>query len=471
MRRAPRLLQTVFSLSANESKAELVREIQRIRGAVENPEAIQSQQTPVVEPPFINVFDGVPQTDGNSTTTTLGQNRSIAGAEITVTKINDCFSLFFTHYSPQVPVVDRPATPDAIFEKSPLLFWTVVTIGSRKYNQDPTVCSQLCHRIADLAFQSLKSRQTPIQIVQALVLLFDGLPPTTLIDAFQPDWADHDGTTAGPSQLALRTKLHHIQSSAICKITSNFMATPDDGVLQALIEMFDAQARMLQLQLHDEIDILTLYCTRLHICVSRFMLKQTDVSPTGFIDLYGISTSLIEKFAELDTATDLASYSTFYLSRALGLAAFVILKLHRSSLGLTLDRARGESCYFTAIRLYKKRSLLTSFNADLESKLAVILTELWSSSIIFRTNEGNLDSMSVRVRSRLTMNVFFDCLWWWRQEFRGQPDPFGASSQAAAGSLPLIDPFAVFPDIFTYDENYFGMYDDTFPVRDFSITS
>ncbi len=148
-------------------------------------------------------------------------------------------------------------------------------------------------------------------------------------------------------------------------------------------------------------DILTLYCTSLHICVSRFMLKPSDVTLTGYLDLYGISVSLIEKFAELDATTDLAFYSTFQLSRALGLAAFVILKLHRSALELAIDRGRGERCYFAAIRLYRKRSLDTSFNSDLESKLAVILAALWSSSMVFRTSEGNVDSLSVRVRSRL----------------------------------------------------------------------
>ena len=69
------------------------------------------------------------------------------------------------------------------------------------------------------------------------------------------------------------------------------------------------------------------------------------------------------------------------------------------------------------------------------------------------------------------MNVFFDCLWWWRTEFRGEPDPFAPANQTAAGIVPALDSFAMFPDVFVYDENYFGMYDDTFPVRDFGITT
>ena len=141
------------------------------------------------------------------------------------------------------------------------------------------------------------------------------------------------------------------------------------------------------------------------------MLRESTPSISGYLDLYGIAISLVEKFAELDTSGDFAHYATFYHSRALGLAAFVILKLYRSSVELAIDRARGEHCYFAVIRMYRKRSLEINFNADLESKLATILTELWSSSMIFRTNDGNVDSLNVRVRSRLVSTESGFKLW------------------------------------------------------------
>jgi hypothetical protein len=56
------------------------------------------------------------------------------------------------------------------------------------------------------------------------------------------------------------------------------------------------------------------------------------------------------------------------------------------------------------------------------------------------------------------MNVFFDSLWWWRQEFLGQPDPFNSANQSAS---QVADALVGFPDIFSYDENYFGLYDNT----------
>jgi transcriptional regulatory protein LEU3 len=68
-------------------------------------------------------------------------------------------------------VVERPANPDVILAKSPVLFWAIITIGSRKYSQEPELFGQLSTRILDLVFQSLKNRQAPVQTVQALVIL------------------------------------------------------------------------------------------------------------------------------------------------------------------------------------------------------------------------------------------------------------------------------------------------------------
>ncbi len=100
-------------------------------------------------------------------------------------------------------MIDRLATPDTIFEKSPLLFWTIVTVGSRKYTQDPTVFSQLRQRIFKLAFEGLKLRQSPIQIVQALVLLCAWPLPVDHL------YQDKVHVLAGPCmQLALQIGLH-----------------------------------------------------------------------------------------------------------------------------------------------------------------------------------------------------------------------------------------------------------------------
>jgi transcriptional regulatory protein LEU3 len=127
-------------------------------------------------------------------------------------------------------------------------------------------------------------------------------------------------------------------------------------------------------------------------------MQFDTASTSGLVDVYGIAVRMIERFSALNVTTNIAAHSTFYLYRTLGLAAFVILKLYRSPMELVIDRERGERCYFLAVQLLRRRSVQ---EVDLDSKLATILTELWSSSLVFRTREGLVNSLPVRVKSRL----------------------------------------------------------------------
>jgi hypothetical protein len=59
------------------------------------------------------------------------------------------------------------------------------------------------------------------------------------------------------------------------------------------------------------------------------------------------------------------------------------------------------------------------------------------------------------------MSLFFDCFWWWRKEFLGQPDPFEPLNHSDTAD-PLLNMFGGFPDIGTYDANYFGLAENIF---------
>ena len=222
-------------------------------------------------------------------------------------------------------------------------------------------------------------------------------------------------------RLTLRTRLHKLQISAISKTVSHAMTSLDRGTLESLITIFDAEANMYHAHSHDNTglphltatralchsygqnadqspDNLMVYCVRLHICVTCLSFVNEQINRVRLIELYGIAIGMVEMFSSLDASMDFALFSTYYFARSLGLAAFVILKLTRCTWNLLIDRERGERCYFSAIRLLRRRS---SDSPDLDSKLAMILTELWSSRSVFRDSSGNVESLRVRVRSRL----------------------------------------------------------------------
>lgn len=119
------------------------------------------------------------------------------------------------------------------------------------------------------------------------------------------------------------------------------------------------------------------------------------------------------------------------------LAAFTILKIHRSELAPHLDLQAGEQAYFAAIFFAREESLQ---NNDLSARAASILGQLWNSQSIFKNKNGTVDSLTSRISSRLSMSTLFDCLWWWRQEFGGLGNPYENRQQSKI--LPIA-PFVV----------------------------
>lgn len=97
--------------------------------------------------------------------------RSLNGVFVRATTIDDCFVIFNSKYSPQLPVVDGDVHPNKCYSQSPLLFWSILVIGSRKYQNDPTLMSLLVPQVKDLiksaAFDGTKSLYT----IQAFLLI------------------------------------------------------------------------------------------------------------------------------------------------------------------------------------------------------------------------------------------------------------------------------------------------------------
>lgn len=151
----------------------------------------------------------------------------------------------------------------------------------------------------------------------------------------------------------------------------------------------------------------------------------------NLIKVYDVAVQAIEHATSLE---GLSFVCTFHFQRMLLLAAFVILKILRSELSSIVDAQIGERAYFKFILFLKEASVL---HDDITSRGAGILTQLWASDNIFKRSDGRRDSLSLRIQSRLTMSVVFDCHWWWREEFGGQASPY--EGETAKKSGPLVN--------------------------------
>lgn len=115
----------------------------------------------------------------------------------------NCGTRFFEQYYSYAPVVEPGYTPDDYYLYSPLLFWTIVAIGSRRYRDDPTILHSLAPPLGSLALQSLSKASQHIQTIQSLLLLCTWPFPSETIHN------DPSLVYAGAAmQLALQNGLH-----------------------------------------------------------------------------------------------------------------------------------------------------------------------------------------------------------------------------------------------------------------------
>lgn len=93
-------------------------------------------------------------------------------------------SRFFDKNLRFLPLFDKEVRPNDCFAASPLLFWTIIVIGSRRYVKDPTLILLLAPKVLNLAKSAIFASERILQTIQALLLLCTWQMP---IDTLQKD--------------------------------------------------------------------------------------------------------------------------------------------------------------------------------------------------------------------------------------------------------------------------------------------
>ncbi len=78
---------------------------------------------------------------------------------------------YFTYYHPFLPLLDPSKPPDYYYSSSQLLFWTVLSIASRRYALEPTLLDSLAPAVSRLIWSSLREIPQNYHVVKALCLL------------------------------------------------------------------------------------------------------------------------------------------------------------------------------------------------------------------------------------------------------------------------------------------------------------
>ncbi|KAF2792906.1 hypothetical protein K505DRAFT_277967 [Melanomma pulvis-pyrius CBS 109.77] len=102
----------------------------------------------------------------------ITESRTLGNIQVEAPMIDLCFERFDRYFSPLIPILSSQQSPNQTYFECPLKFWVLLTIGSRKCLEDPTLFSTLSPHVETLAMTSLcLSRSSPYPIIEGLLLM------------------------------------------------------------------------------------------------------------------------------------------------------------------------------------------------------------------------------------------------------------------------------------------------------------
>jgi transcriptional regulatory protein LEU3 len=159
----------------------------------------------------------------------------------------------------------------------------------------------------------------------------------------------------------------------------------------------------------------------------HFFAHGANLDEDGMSRFFSLCVSTIQMATAMAQQSFFASVSQSFVDRTITLAGFSILKLCRSPLAQHLDLASGEQAFFQAVQFTKNVSMQAG---DIGMRTAHIMNDLWNSSRVFRRKDGRVDSLTLRLRTRLSMSISYDMFWYWREEFGNMQNPYDGEEKA-----------------------------------------
>ncbi|KAF2748722.1 C6 zinc finger domain-containing protein [Sporormia fimetaria CBS 119925] len=454
---------------------------------------------------------------GTRSGSTVSLPRGLGGYVVDGPKIDHLFTTYFTQYHALLPILDNTKTPNDYYEESKFLFWSIIVTGARRYTEDPRITRDVSQLITPLAFESMALRQTPIPVIQGLLILCtwrlptssmfldithvlcgaavhlatqiglhvagvgqdfarqplkkdqdqmvfraklwmycivvyirsgvgEGIPPLVLAEPhLDGDEREREQLMAHlPAHLKFSHQVHIILLRAMSAFARMDLRTQDCNVdlLKTLVGIYDTQLHSLASQSPGDYETFAMNCARVHVMAFHFYAEPAQADLEALARLYGHCLQLCQDATNLCQNTNLIGACPAFIDRTMNLTGFIILKLVRSPLiAQHLDLAAGERAYFQAINFGKTMSI---HEKDLNDRAAEIMRALWGSQKVFRKKDGHVESLGLRLRTRLSMSIPFDMFWYWREEFQNTLNPYSDDKSSGHGddnvSMPSNQP-------------------------------
>ncbi|KAL7913903.1 hypothetical protein GGI35DRAFT_438906 [Trichoderma velutinum] len=142
--------------------------------ATDSQEANSSRGTPTVlsgQPGRISEYEPVSSSRNGIDMPNDGAPRSLGAVNISSHLITRSFQIYLTDYHPHMPILDENITPDDCYKRSPLLFWTVIAIAARRFEEEPTLLASLSSGIKELLWRTVGNPPHTGLDLKAMVLI------------------------------------------------------------------------------------------------------------------------------------------------------------------------------------------------------------------------------------------------------------------------------------------------------------
>ncbi|ODV93552.1 hypothetical protein PACTADRAFT_36162 [Pachysolen tannophilus NRRL Y-2460] len=229
-----------------------------------------------------------------------------------------------------------------------------------------------------------------------------------------------------PAVMTQMMEIQHLEDQVAKTLNNNPMdplglidATERLPLLQILLEQLDELEIRLSTDLTSPLDDLrrfSLLSTRLHILTYHFLDTSKVASfelRRGFVRVYNAALALIAHSQNSQIRDKkFVRYLPGVYILTIWQAACIIARLINSPYSDVLDVGAGKELYQHAIKLALKASVLKH---DMAYRSSGIMRNMWA---LFRilNEKGNVQNVSVTIRTRMCASIFFDCLWVLREQ-------------------------------------------------------
>lgn len=244
-----------------------------------------------------------------------------------------------------------------------------------------------------------------------------------------------------PKNLQHLLSLQHFMSRATRLLTDNLSKNEgpaSDSERHTLLSVLEEDLATLERTLEGE----TMEpATQLELQFARLAIRSyaffdqvnTPGRKAGLLGAYEAASKYIAELLAHDTAGDMVIYMPDSFVRRLANAACIIFRILSTRLAKSVDASSGTVLFHSAISALRRNSIHAS---DLPAKIVGLLCQMWRAkednmkdsrggggaavqSEVAHFSREVLDEPVLRVRSRASASVMYDCVMGWKEVARG----------------------------------------------------